>query len=69
MDTLNKTSVIYTTGAFLFPVKVTESNGNEVWLWAVSQFEDDSYCDGKTCSPVVSAETVENLLLSDEETI
>jgi hypothetical protein len=46
---------------------VKDSGGNDVWLWAVSQFEDDSYLDGKTCSPVESAETADKLLLQDED--
>jgi hypothetical protein len=62
-----KTSNIYTTGAFLAPVKVIDNSGAAIWVWAVSQFEDDSYLDGKICSPVVSAETCEKLLLPDDE--
>ena len=57
-----KTSTIYTTGAFLYPVKVTGSNGNTEWLWAVSQFEDDSYLDGEICNPVESADSIKKLL-------
>ena len=64
---LLKTSTIYTTGAFLFPVKVIRDNGNPEWLWAVSQFEDDSYLDGKICDPVESAETIEQLLKTDDD--
>jgi len=67
IDTLLKTSLIYTTGAFLAPVNVTDGNGNVIWLWAVSQFEDDAYLDGKICSPVVKADNDKDLLLSDNE--
>ena len=62
-----KASSIYTTGAFIAPVKVTDENGNDVWMWAVSQFEDDTYSDGKLCNPVVTANTSEELLLPDDE--
>ena len=65
-----KTLRIYTTGAFLKPVKITDDSGNAVWLWAVSQFEDDSYCNGKTCDPVERADTIEELFeKSDDENI
>ena len=60
-----RTSTIYTTGAFLAPVKVIDNAGNTVWLWAVSRFEDDSYMDGVLCDPVERAETAEQLLLPD----
>ena len=31
-------SIIYTTGAFLKPMKVTDSEGKEIWVWYVSEF-------------------------------
>ena len=62
-----KTLRIFTTGAFLRPVKVKDDNGNDVWLWAVSQFEDDSYLDGEICDPVERADTIEELLSKDNE--
>jgi len=62
-----KTLRIYTTGAFLRPVKVTGDNGNDVWLWAVSQFEDDTYLDGETCDPVERADSIEKLLSTDDD--
>jgi hypothetical protein len=62
-----KSSEIYTTGAFLTPVTVMDCNGDAIWMWAVSRFEDDSYCDGKICNPAQRAERDEDLLLSDSE--
>ena len=62
-----KTLKIFTTGAFLRPVKVKDDNGNDVWLWAVSQFEDDTYLDGETCDPVERADLIEELLSKDDE--
>ncbi|MEY4905866.1 MAG: hypothetical protein RLZZ292_3681 [Bacteroidota bacterium] len=35
--------IIQTNGAFLKPVKVTDSEGQEIWLWCVTEFTDDSY--------------------------
>ena len=34
---------IQTNGAFLKPIKVTDSEGKEIWLWYVSEFTDDSF--------------------------
>ena len=62
-----KTLKIFTTGAFLRSVKVKDDNGNDVWLWAVSQFEDDTYLDGETCDPVERADSIEELLSKDDE--
>jgi hypothetical protein len=62
-----KTSNFYTTGAYICPVRIINENGDAVWMWAVSQFEDDTYCSGKICSPVTSAERYENLLIHDDE--
>jgi hypothetical protein len=62
-----KSSEIYTGGAFLTPVTVMNSHGDIVWMWTVSQFEDDTYCNGEICSPVTRSETEDNLLLIDNE--
>jgi hypothetical protein len=66
VEPLEKTSGIYTTGAFLAPVNVIDCDGDAVWMWAVTQFEDDSYLDGKICDPIEKAETPEKLLSTDE---
>ena len=62
-----KRSPIYTTGAFLSPRQVTYSNGFIAWIWAVTQFEDDTYLYGKICNPVETAITAEELLLTNHE--
>ena len=67
ISTTMKTSCIYTTGAFVHPVEIQDKDSNRQWRWVVSQFEDDTYLDGKTCNPVVSAETCEKLLLPDDD--
>jgi hypothetical protein len=66
-NSLLKRSNIYTTGAFLAPLKVRDRDGAVVWIWTVSEFEDDTYLDGKTCNPVESAETCDKLLLPDDD--
>ena len=67
VNSFRKTSTIYTTGAFLCPVMIMDESGATIWIWAVSQFDDDAYLDGEICRPVVSAETIEKLLLTDDE--
>jgi hypothetical protein len=52
---------IYTTGAFLVPMKV-ESEGKERFVWVVSEFNDDTYLDGNLCSPLVYARSMETLI-------
>ena len=60
---------IYTTGAFLTPLKVTDDEGNPQWLWVVTSFDDSTYLDGESCSPVVNAETCDELLLTDDDEV
>ncbi len=54
--------VIYTTGAFLKPMKVTGSSGKEIWVWHVSEFNEDSFKDGETYNPKEFANSKEELL-------
>ena len=53
---------IFTTGAHLQPMKITDSMGQELWIWAVIEFVDDNFKDGKLFNPQESAESIENLL-------
>ena len=52
---------IYTTGAYISPVRI----GN-TWHWIVEGFEDDSFQDGSIFNPPVNAETIEELLNPEE---
>ncbi len=53
---------IFTTGAFLSPLKVTDSEGKEIWLWYVSEFIDDSFKDGDIYNPKELGHTKKSLL-------
>jgi len=53
---------IYTTGAFLKPIKIIDSEKKEVWIWYVSEFTDDSFTEGKTFNPPENAETLNKLV-------
>lgn len=55
--------VIHTTGAFLKPIKVTDSNGIEQWLWFVSEFTEDSFLNGEIYNPKEFANSKEELLI------
>jgi len=64
---LEETPTIYTTGAFLFPVRIKDEDGADVWMWAVSQFKDETFLDGVTCEPVEKADRCEDLLQTEDE--
>ncbi|MDR1484316.1 MAG: hypothetical protein LBT09_05790 [Planctomycetaceae bacterium] len=55
---------IYTTGAYLRPLKTVDSEGNEMWVWYVEKFEgDDSFKDDEIYNPVEVANSLEKLLV------
>jgi hypothetical protein len=55
---------IFTTGAFLNPMKVIDSEGKEIWVWYVSEFIDDSFNeDGEIYNPNETAGSLEELLI------
>ena len=64
---MNKKTIIFATGAFLQPVQITDNNGNTSWKWVATEFEDDSFLGGDTCNPIAQSETIEGLLIVDEE--
>jgi len=55
--------IIYTTGAFLKPMKVTDSEGKEIWVWYVSEFNEDSFKDGEIYNPKEFAKSKVELLV------
>jgi len=57
---------IFTTGAFLVPVKIIR-DGVETWRWLVTEFVDDSYYDGEYCDPVEFATEKEKLFSYDSQ--
>jgi hypothetical protein len=60
---------IYTTGAFLRPIKTKNCNGEDVWGWVVSEFTDDSYQDGEICNPNELAKSQETLLNCENDSM
>ena len=54
---------IFTTGAFLQPMKVKDVNGNDFWIWAVENFEDSCFYDGEEYNPSEIAGSLEELLI------
>lgn len=57
-----KNLMIFTTGAFLMPVRL----GNR-WCWIVTGFEDSSFRDGHDVNVTEYAENKEDLIQSMEE--
>ncbi|MBI4547447.1 MAG: hypothetical protein HY707_05680 [Ignavibacteriae bacterium] len=55
--------IIHTTGAFLRPMKVPDSEGKEIWLWFVSEFNEDTFKDGKVYNPKEFGKTKAELLV------
>jgi hypothetical protein len=53
---------IYTTGAYLRPLQITDAEGKECWIWYVEQFEDDTYKSSNICNPNIVADTLEKLI-------
>lgn len=62
---IDNNPVIFTTGAFLKPTKITDANGKDYWIWAVSEFVDDSFLNGEVFNPKEFEYSKENLLISD----
>jgi hypothetical protein len=60
-------NIIHTTGALLQPQKITDKSGNEIWVWVVSEFTDDSYKDGEVFNPKETAGNLEKLLIDTTE--
>jgi len=60
---------IYTTGAYLRPIQVTDSESNPKWVWTVSEFNDDSFLGGTYCQPLEQADTRESLIKKEEDTL
>jgi hypothetical protein len=50
---------IYTTGAFLRPIKKAG-----IWIWKVIEFSDDSFKDGVCINPVEFSSKLKNILRS-----
>jgi len=54
--------VLYTTGAYIQPLKVIDNKGNEKWFWVVSEFVDDTFLDEGVIDPRENGLTKEELL-------
>ena len=54
--------MIFTTGAYLLPMKVKHDDGKKYWIWTVSEFIDDSFKDGEVYNPKEIAESLNELL-------
>ena len=39
----NQIPEVYTTGAFLRPLQVTDDKGSLIWIWYVNAFDGDNF--------------------------
>ncbi len=53
---------VFTTGAFIKPIKIVDGEGKEKWIWYVSEFVDDTFKGGEVYNPLESADTLKNLV-------
>ena len=60
-------NTIFTTGAFLKPIKITDKQGNIIWQWVVSEFIDDSFKDCEVYNPKETAISFEELIKKEDE--
>lgn len=54
--------VLYTTGAYIRPLKIIGQDGGEVWVWEVSEFDGDTFYDGDVYHPMKFARSKDELL-------
>ena len=53
---------IYTTGAYLIPLKVV-FKGIEKYIWVVNEIDNDCFFDGKNCIVNVIADNKKDLII------
>lgn len=58
--------VLYTTGAYIQPLKVINSDGSEAWFWVVSEFDGDTFLDGEVFNPTENGLSGQKLLLAQQ---
>jgi hypothetical protein len=57
----------FTTGAYIQPVSYIGQNGNKIFGWMVTGFEDDTYQDGEYLDVEVSADSLAGLTPDNDE--
>ena len=58
---------IFTTGAFLQPIRIKDEDDKYFWAWIVESFEDDSYDGEEVFNPPEIASSIEQLLVNTTE--
>ena len=61
---LEESLEIYTTGAYLKPLKSFDDLGNELWVWCVSNFDADSFKNGQSINSVEKSNKKDGLILN-----
>ncbi|MFZ5821113.1 MAG: hypothetical protein ACOYYJ_14560 [Chloroflexota bacterium] len=57
--------ILYTTGAYIQPLKVTDPGGSEKWFWVVSGFDGDTFLDGEVFNPAENGYSKDDLFITD----
>ena len=57
--------ILFTTGAYIQPLKVVDETGNEKWFWVISEFSDDTFLDGEIFNPSENGLTKQELLFEE----
>ena len=63
---ITQADYIFTTGAFLQPMKVN-IDGEIYWRWVVSEFIDDSFMYDRMVNPIESTEQLNTMVESIDE--
>lgn len=56
---------VFTTGAFVVPMRI-KANGKERFVWVVEEFKDDSYFEGKLCTPLLYSDSLETMIENED---
>ena len=57
---------IYTTGAYLVPMKI-KTDGKERFVWIADEFNDDTYFDGELCTPNVYSDDFNKMIENEDQ--
>ena len=58
-----KLPIIYTTGAYLKPIKIFDTEGKEIWVWQVIEYSEPSFKNGIEVSTKEFSNNLEELVL------
>ena len=57
---------VTTVGAFIAPLEIEHPDGSTEWVWQVTEFFDDCFCNGNNISVNEVADTSAGLIKQDD---